>query len=64
MTSPRPMVVPSGPGAVAVMVTVSPSSRKVRVPPSASVTGSAPPQVSSRNEPTWPRSGPETVPEA
>ena len=52
VTSPSAIVVPSGPAAVAAMVTVSPSSRKVRVEPSASLTGSVPPQVSSRNEPT------------
>src|SRR5690606_27459841 len=43
VTSPRAIVVPSGPGAVAVTVTVSPSSRKVRTLPSANLTGSAPP---------------------
>jgi hypothetical protein len=45
-------------------VTVSPSSRKVRVEPSASVSGSAPFQLSSISEPRWPGSGPDTVPEA
>src|SRR5439155_1239280 len=58
-TSPR-----STPPARPRMVTVSPSARKVRVDPSASVTGSAPPRVSSTNEPTWSRPGPEIVPEA
>ena len=62
VTAPRPTVLPPGPGAVAVMVTVSPSARKVRLWPSASVTGSVPPQLSSRNDPVSPPVGPETVP--
>src|ERR1700761_4827538 len=54
---------PDAPGAVAVIVTVSPSWRKVLGSP-LTVTGSAPPQVSSINAPRWARPGPETVPEA
>ncbi len=38
--SPRAMTAPSGPGAVARSMTVSPSSRKVRVVPSSRVIGS------------------------
>ena len=49
---------------MAVMVTTSPSSRKVRVEPSASGSGSWPFQDSSMSEPRWSRSGPLTVPEA
>src|SRR4051794_9339870 len=64
VTSPRLIRPPSVPGAVAPIVTVSPSSRKVGVLPSASVSGWAPPSVSSIREPYWPRSGPLTVPEA
>src|ERR1700722_3848371 len=63
VTSPKPMRAPPAPGAVAVMVTVSPSSRKVRGSP-LTVTGSAPPQVSSMNAPRCARSGPEIVPDA
>ena len=51
-------------GAVAVMTTSSPSSRKVRDDPSSRRTGSVPPQVSSSRQPRWPLSGPLTVPEA
>ena len=47
VTSPRVRRPPSAAGAVAEIVTVSPSSRKVRVEPSASVRGSAPFQESS-----------------
>ena len=64
VTSPKPIRPPPAPGAVAVIVTTSPSSRNVRVEPSASVSGSAPFQVSSSSEPRWSRSGPLTVPEA
>src|SRR6266568_5892507 len=55
---------PYAPAARPRIVTVSPSARYVRVLPSASVTGSAPPWLSSRNEPTRSGSGPEIVPEA
>ena len=60
VTSPRPTRVPCGPGAHAVRVTVSPSSRKVRLP-SASSMASRPFQVSSSSEPRWPTSGPLTA---
>src|SRR5947209_10691645 len=52
-TSPSPTVVPSGPGAVAVIDTSSPSARKLRVPPSLRVNGDAPSQLSSSSEPRW-----------
>ena len=61
--SPRPMTLPSGPGAVARRVMVSPSSRKVRWVPSSRVSGSVPLQVSSRKQPRVPFSGPEIVPD-
>src|SRR2546430_683262 len=64
LTSPKPTRAPRAPGAVAEMVTSSPSSRKVRVLPSARDSGSAPPQLSSISEPRWSFSGPLTVPEA
>jgi hypothetical protein len=64
VTSPKPTRVPSAAGAVAVIVTSSPSSRKVRTDPSGSVSGSAPPQLSSSRQPRWSRFGPLTVPEA
>src|ERR1700678_2934706 len=63
VTAPNPMRAPDAPGAVAVIVTVSPSRRKVRGSP-LTVTGSAPPQVSSMNAPRWSLAGPEMVPEA
>ena len=63
VTSPKPMRAPDVPGAVAVIVTVSPSWRKVLGSP-LTVTGSAPPQVSSMNAPRCVRPGPEIVPEA
>src|ERR1700678_2901205 len=63
VTAPNPMRAPDAPGAVAVIVTVSPSRRKVRGSP-LTVTGSAPPQVSSINAPRWSLPGPEIVPEA
>ena len=63
VTSPKPILVPSAAGAVALIVTSSPSSRKLRTDPSASVSGSAPPQLSSSRQPRWSRSGPLTVPE-
>ena len=50
-TSPRWTVLPPRPGALAVMTTSSPSSRKVRVLPSGSVSGSCPPHDSSSSEP-------------
>ena len=62
-TSPNPIVVPRMPGALAGIVTVSPSSRNDRVLPSASSNGSAPFQLSSSATRCC-RSGPETVPEA
>ena len=61
--SPKPIRVPSGPGAVAERTISSPSSRKVRWAPPTS-TGSCPPQVSSMNAPRCSFSGPEIVPEA
>src|SRR5699024_500110 len=64
VTSPKSMRVLWGPGAVAVMVTSSPSSRKARSVPSGSVMGSLPDQVSSSRHPRRPGSGPLTVPEA
>src|ERR1700740_2153477 len=63
VTAPKPMRAPEAPGAVAVIVTVSPSWRKVLGSP-LTVTGSAPPQVSRMNAPRRARAGPETVPEA
>src|SRR5215472_230973 len=65
-TSPKLIRSPAGPGpgAVAVMTTSSPSSRNVRLVPSARSSGSAPPRVSSSRQPSCPRSGPLTVPEA
>src|SRR5690606_31296759 len=62
-TSPKPMRAPDVPGAVAEMVTSSPSSRNVRGSP-LTVTGSFPPHVSSMKAPRWSLSGPETVPDA
>ena len=53
-----------GGGAVAVIATSSPSSRKHRTEPSGRVSGSAPPQLSSSRQPRCSRSGPLTVPEA
>jgi hypothetical protein len=50
VTSPKPMRARPAPGAVAVIVTVSPSCRKALGSP-LTVTGSAPPQVSSMNAP-------------
>jgi len=50
-TEPSSTREPSLPGAYALITTSSPASRKVRFTPFKS-TGSAPPQVSSRNEPT------------
>src|SRR5271165_2941588 len=64
VTSPKPIRVPPAPGAVAVIVTSSASWRKVRTDPSARVSGSAPPQLSSSRQPRWSRSGPLTVPDA
>src|ERR1700751_1458 len=64
VTSPKQILVPSAAGAVALIATSSPSSRKLRTDPSASVRGSAPPQLSSSRQPRWSRSGPLTVPEA
>ena len=64
VTSPRLTRPPSAAGAVAEIVTVSPSSRKVRVDPSGRVRGSVPFQDSSISEPRWDGSGPDTVPEA
>src|SRR5438270_1797773 len=64
VTSPRLSRPPPAAGAVAEIATVSPSSRNDRVEPSASVSGSAPFQVSSMSDPRWPGSGPDTVPEA
>src|SRR5690606_16008110 len=62
--SPRAMVLPLGPGAVARMQTSSPSRRKVNSLPSLSVIGSEPPQQISRKDPRWKRSRPEMVPPA
>src|SRR6266545_6986496 len=62
-TSPKPLGTPD-PLLRAVMTTSSPSMRKVRREPSARVTGRSPFQASSRKEPTWSGSGPETVPDA
>jgi len=58
------LAVPSAAGAVALIATSSPSSRKLRTDPSGSVSGSAPPQLSSSRQPRWSRSGPLTVPDA
>src|SRR6478752_725674 len=63
VTSPRRKN-PVGVGAVAVMVTVSPSDRNALDEPSAKVTGSVPLRVSSMNDPAVPGSGPEIVPDA
>ena len=57
VTSPRPTRVPSGPGAHAVIVTSSPSSRNVRFPLGSS-SGSVPFQVSSSSEPYPDATGP------
>jgi long-chain acyl-CoA synthetase len=64
VTSPKPRRPPSAAGAVAEIVTSSPSSKNDRIDPSGSLRGSVPPQLSSSRQPRWPESGPLTVPEA
>lgn len=61
-TSPSDSRPPSTPGALVRSSTRSPSWRNVRSRPPATK-GSLPPQLSSRNEPRWSRSGPEMVPD-
>ena len=64
VTSPKPITVLAVPGAVAVMVTSSPSSRKVRVLPSARLNYSEPLRLISVNETNSSGSDPLTVPDA
>src|SRR5262249_7868601 len=63
-TSPKLMISPPWPGAVAPITTSSPSSRKARWLPSPSAIGSVPLRVSSSRQPSWSRAGPLTGPEA